>query len=137
MVELRAAGGGSGALGSWIGEVALLAIGEVDLFAGEMETRDVAPLRGVTRPVAPLMGVTRDVAPLIGEIGVPLGGMMGEVSSFGCVSPAPGLARSVMRTVSFFKGTPVVFDDGEGGGVGWVLLESLIFVNFLTEEAPP
>jgi len=37
------------------------------------------------------------------------------VSSFGWVIPAPGLARSVMRTVSFFKGTVEVFAVGFGG----------------------
>lgn len=91
-----------------------------------METREVAPLKGVTLAVAPLKGVTRAVAPLMGEIGVPPTGMIGEVSSFGWVRPAPGLARRVMRTVSFFRGTPAVFEEGDGGGVGWVLFESLI-----------
>ena len=32
--------------------------------------------------------------------------------------PSPGLARSVMRTVSFFKGTAWVLPSGEGGGTG-------------------
>jgi hypothetical protein len=27
-----------------------------------------------------------------------------------------------MRTVSFFKGTAAVFEDGLGGGVGWLSL---------------
>jgi hypothetical protein len=42
----------------------------------------------------------------------------GVVSSFGWVTPAPGRARNVMRTVSFFKGTADVFAAGTGGGVG-------------------
>ena len=59
----------------------------------------------------------------IGE--VPTDGT-GVVSSFGCVTPAPGRARSVMRTVSFFSGTAAVFAEGAGGGVGWVLLSLMI-----------
>jgi hypothetical protein len=45
-------------------------------------------------------------------------GDTGEVASLGCMTPAPGLARRVMRTVSFFRGTALVF--GPGGGVGGV-----------------
>jgi hypothetical protein len=37
------------------------------------------------------------------------GGVTGAVMSVGCVSPAPGRARNVMRTVSFFRGTAAVF----------------------------
>lgn len=44
----------------------------------------------------------------------------GEVASRGWVTPAPGRARRVMRTVSFFSGTAEVFD-AEGGGMAAVL----------------
>jgi hypothetical protein len=50
----------------------------------------------------------------------------GAVSSFGWVTPAPGRARKVMRTVSFFSGTAAVFACGEGGGVGCVLLSLMV-----------
>ena len=40
-------------------------------------------------------------------------GATGAVASRGCVTPAPGRALKVMRTVSFFKGTEAVF------GVDW------------------
>jgi len=53
----------------------------------------------------------------------------GEVVSRGCVLPAPGRARRVMRTVSFFSGTAEIFGGGMaavfgvGGGssslMGW------------------
>jgi hypothetical protein len=52
-----------------------------------------------------------------------------EETSFGCVTPAPGRARRVMRTVSFFSGTAEVFAAGTGGGVGWVLFSSLMMKN--------
>lgn len=115
----RAAGGGKGALGSWMGAVALLtkemepvfASGTGFIGAGAVGTRlvFVAPA-GVTEVV---MGRgTGDVIE---------GGGTGAVISFGCVRPAPGRARSVMRTVSFFRGTDAVFWTGVGGGVGWVL----------------
>lgn len=42
-------------------------------------------------------------------------GVTGAVSSFGCVTPAPGRALRVMRTVSFFNGTAAVFAGGVGG----------------------
>jgi hypothetical protein len=54
----------------------------------------------------------------------------GEVASRGCVVPAPGRARRVMRTVSFFSGTAEVLGGGMaavfgvGGGssslMGWL-----------------
>jgi hypothetical protein len=54
----------------------------------------------------------------------------GEVASRGCVVPAPGRARRVMRTVSFFNGTAEVLGGGMaavfgvGGGssslMGWL-----------------
>lgn len=46
-------------------------------------------------------------------------GLTGEVDSRGCVAPAPGRARRVMRTVSFFSGTAEVLGVLGGGGVGW------------------
>jgi hypothetical protein len=52
-------------------------------------------------------------------------GFTGEVASRGCVAPSPGRARSVIRTVSFFKGTAEVLGVLGGGGVGW-LSESLM-----------
>jgi hypothetical protein len=46
-------------------------------------------------------------------------GVTGEVASRTCVTPAAGLARNVIRTVSFFNGTALVFwVDGGGIGVG-------------------
>ena len=46
-------------------------------------------------------------------------GVTGAVPSRGWVTPAPGLARRVMRTVSFFSGTAEVFGVvGTCGGVG-------------------
>ena len=43
----------------------------------------------------------------------------GAVASRGCVTPAPGRARKVMRTVSFFNGTADVLAP-EGGGMAAV-----------------
>ena len=126
----RAAAGGSGELGSWMGAVALLAMdtGPV-LFmgivggrgAGEVGTRAVAAPAGVTEVV---MGRGTGVVLTTGGTGA--------VISFGCVIPAPGRARRVMRTVSFLSGTAAVFCDGDGGGVGCVLL-SLMMQKFVTE----
>lgn len=55
----------------------------------------------------------------------------GAVASRGWVTPAPGRARRVMRTVSFFKGTAEVFGALGGGiaavfGVGGVFSASLM-----------
>jgi hypothetical protein len=72
-----------------------------------------------TRPDAPA-GVT-EVVMGRGTGDVTEGGGTGAVISFGCVRPAPGRARRVMRTVSFLRGTAAVFWTGDGGGVGWVL----------------
>ncbi len=47
-------------------------------------------------------------------------GLTGAVASRGWVLPAPGRARRVMRTVSFFSGTAEVFGVLGGGGVGWL-----------------
>ena len=46
-------------------------------------------------------------------------GATGAVASRGWVTPAPGRARRVMRTVSFFRGTDEVFgvDDGTSGSL--------------------
>lgn len=44
-------------------------------------------------------------------------GVTGEVASRTCVTPAAGLARNVIRTVSFFNGTALVFWV-VGGGIG-------------------
>lgn len=130
-VEGRAAGGGRGELGSWMGAVALLtkATGLV-LFidtwgVGAVGTRAVAAPAGVTDVV---MG--RGTGEVFTE------GATGEVSSLGCVIPAPGRARKVMRTVSFFRGTAAVFWDGVGGGVGCVLL-SLMVQKFVTGTNAP
>jgi len=83
-VALFAAGGGRGAEGSWIGAVAVLAT------TG-----------------------TAEVAALEGEI-LPVTGLTGAVASRAWVTPAPGRARSVIRTVSFFSGTAEVFGVEEG-----------------------
>ena len=107
-VDGRAAGGGSGALGSWMGEV--------DLLTGAGVTGDVA-VRG-TLPV------------MFGTGLVPTEGT-GLDNSLGWVTPAPGRARSVIRTVSFFSGTADVLAAGVGGGVGCVLL-SLMVKNLKT-----
>lgn len=45
-------------------------------------------------------------------------GATGDVASLGWVTPAPGRARKVMRTVSFFRGTEDVFGvDGFSGSL--------------------
>lgn len=45
----------------------------------------------------------------------PAEGATGVVASRGWVTPAPGRARKVMRTVSFFSGTEEVFGVVDGG----------------------
>lgn len=45
-------------------------------------------------------------------------GTTGAVASRGCVTPAPGRARKVMRTVSFLRGTAAVLGVEPGGGGG-------------------
>ena len=116
-----AAGGGSGALGSWIGAVALL--GPEIGITGAVGTRAVAAPAGVTAVV-----MAR------GTAGAP-GTGIGVVNSLGWVTPAPGRARSVMRTVSFFSGTAEVLADGTGGGVGGVLFSSLMVKKIDPREA--
>ena len=65
-----------------------------------------------------------------GGMGTGLPGDTGAVDSRGWVAPVPGRARSVMRTVSFFKGTAEVFGVPVGTavvrGVGGVFSASLI-----------
>jgi len=60
-------------------------------------------------------GTTEEVV-LLGTL--PVAGFTGEVASRGWVVPAPGRARRVMRTVSFFSGTAEVLGEEGGGGVG-------------------
>ena len=112
-----------------MGAVALLAMDTGPVFdmggsgagaAGAVGTRAVAAPAGVTEVV---MGRGT------GEV-LTTGGM-GAVISFGWVIPAPGRARRVMRTVSFLSGTAAVFWDGDGGGVGCVLLSMV--QKFVTE----
>lgn len=110
-VGVRVAGAGSGALGSWMGAVDLLAPPPARP-TGEVGTRAVAAPAGVTEVV---IGCGVEPKPVIGA-----------VCSFGCVTPMPGRARKVMRTVSFLSGTAEVFAFGTGGGVGWVLFSSLM-----------
>jgi hypothetical protein len=86
-VALFGAGGGRGADGSWMGAVAVLAT---------TGTAEVVDVEGATLPVT---------------------GDTGAVASRAWVTPAPGRARSVMRTVSFFNGTAEVFGVEEGGCV--------------------
>lgn len=74
-----------------------------------------------TRPVLAAPAGVTEVVMGRGTGDVTEGGGTGAVISFGCVRPAPGRARRVMRTVSFFRGTAAVFWAGAGGGVGWVL----------------
>jgi hypothetical protein len=81
-----------------------------------------------TRPVAAPAGVTAVVMGR-GTGEVTDGGGTGAVISFGCVRPAPGRARKVMRTVSFLRGTAAVFWTGDGGGVGWVLLSLMMKIG--------
>ena len=54
-------------------------------------------------------------------VGSPAGsGVTGAVASRGWVEPAPGRARKVIRTVSFFRGTAAVLGVvGGGSGVGF------------------
>jgi hypothetical protein len=67
------------------------------------------------------------------EAGAPPPSAIGAaaVSSFGWVIPAPGLARSEIRTVSFFSGTVDVFDVGLGG---WDCCSSLMVQPMFAEE---
>ena len=101
-------------------------MGEVDLFATETEPvlASGTGLSGAgavgTRPVLTAPAGVTEVVMGRGTGDVIEGGGTGAVISFGCVRPAPGRARRVMRTVSFFKGTAAVFCSGFGGGVGWV-----------------
>lgn len=88
-VALFGAGGGRGAEGSWIGAVAFLA----------------------------MVGTTEVVFSEAG-IEAPPEGATGAVASRGCVTPAFGRPRRVMRTVSFFSGTAAVFGVVAGGGIG-------------------
>ena len=127
-VATRAAGGGSGALGSWIGEVALLAEG-----TGAVLWRGcgIGELSGATGEVTErAIGVELVAARGTGWV---FAAGTGDVSSFGWVTPAPGLARRVMRTVSFFNGTAAVFAEGVGGGVGCVLLS--LMVNYFVAKS--
>ena len=89
-VALFGAGGGSGAEGSWIGAVEVLAA---------TGTAEVVELEGATLPVT---------------------GLTGAVASRAWVTPAPGRARKVMRTVSFFSGTAEVL--GVEDGFSWSLM---------------
>lgn len=96
-------------------------MGAVDLLAGaptvptgEVGTRVLVAPAGVTEVV---MGRGTGVVP---------GVAMGAVCSLACVTPAPGRARRVMRTVSFFSGTAEVFAWGVGGGVGRFGFSSLM-----------
>jgi hypothetical protein len=89
-VALFGAGGGSGAEGSWIGAV--------EVFAAT-GTAEVVELDGATLPVT---------------------GLTGAVASRAWVTPAPGRARRVMRTVSFFSGTAEVL--GVEDGFSWSLM---------------
>jgi hypothetical protein len=56
----------------------------------------------------------------------------GAVASRGWTAPAPGRARSVMRTVSFFSGTAEVFG-APGGGIAAVLGVGGVFSASLME----
>jgi hypothetical protein len=78
-----------------------------------------------TRPVEAPAGVT-DVVIGRGTGEVVAGGGTGAVISFGCVRPAPGRARKVIRTVSFLRGTAAVFWTGDGGGWGAVLSSGMM-----------
>ncbi|MDB6117599.1 MAG: hypothetical protein JWO08_1380 [Verrucomicrobiaceae bacterium] len=111
-------GGGIGAGGNEIGLVAALGEGGGSGAEGNW-------IGAVTRRAAGGgMGAERPG----GGKGTP--GAIGEVASRGCVVPAPGRARRVMRTVSFFSGTAEVFCVPVGTaavlGVGGVLSASLI-----------
>ena len=59
------------------------------------------------------------IEPVVIDGAPPDGGDTGAVASRGWVTPAPGRARRVMRTVSFFNGTDDVFgvDDGISGSL--------------------
>lgn len=90
------AGGGRGADGSWMGAVDFLVV----------------------------IGTTEVV---LKEAGIPpVAGETGAVDSRGWVTPAPGRPRSVMRTVSFFRGTAAVLGVEPGGGAGGVFSGSLM-----------
>jgi hypothetical protein len=58
------------------------------------------------------------IEPVVDAFTVGVGGDTGDVVSLGWVTPAPGRARRVMRTVSFFSGTEEVFGvDGFSGSL--------------------
>lgn len=69
------------------------------------------------------------IDPVVDDFTVGVGGDTGAVASLGWVTPAPGRARRVMRTVSFFSGTEEVF------GVD-VFSGSLMAVNKNTDFQP-
>lgn len=105
VVVLRGASRGAG--GSFTGAVA-------DLGAGGGSGAEGSWIGAVARLGGASIGGTPDVA-----------GETGEVASRGWVAPAPGRDLSVMRTVSFFRGTAAVFGVLGGGGIG-VLSGSLM-----------
>lgn len=90
-------GGESGGEGSFTGEVA-------DLGAGGGSGADGSWIGAVE-----LRGAEGDTEEVVDELGV-----TGAVASRACVTPAPGRARNVMRTVSFLSGTAEVFGVEEG-----------------------
>lgn len=90
-------------------------MGAVALLAGAMEpvfargTGLIGAGAVGTRPVFTAPAGVTEVVIGRGTGDVMDGGGTGAVISFGCVRPAPGRARKVMRTVSFFRGTAAVF----------------------------
>ena len=71
------------------------------------------------------VGGMMELVVIVGTLPVPAPGATGPVASRGCVTPAPGRARSVIRTVSFFKGTEDVF--GVEAGFSFSLMDQIFW----------
>lgn len=75
------------------------------------------------------------IEPVVDAFTVGVGGDTGAVASLGWVTPAPGRARRVMRTVSFFRGTEEVFGVDVFSGSLMAVNKILDFSLYLASRA--
>ena len=75
------------------------------------------------------------IEPVVDAFTVGVGGDTGAVASLGWVTPAPGRARRVMRTVSFFSGTEEVFGVDVFSGSFMAVNKILNFSLYLASRA--
>ena len=75
------------------------------------------------------------IEPVVDAFTVGVGGDTGAVASLGWVTPAPGRARRVMRTVSFFSGTEEVFGVDVFSGSLMAVNKILDFSLYLASRA--